>query len=81
MDTARRVLYAYRPQVETSGTAGRPRFLVPRDYFEYLVENRSIYTVPQIAEMIGVPLERCIGVWQSLAYPYRRSMPKLQMST
>ena len=52
MDTARSVLSAYRPQAETSGTAGRPRFFVPRDHLEYLVENR--FTVPQIAEMIDV---------------------------
>ena len=52
MDTARRVLSAYRPQAETSGTAGRVRFFVPRDHLEYLVENR--FTVPQIAEMIDV---------------------------
>ena len=52
MDTARRVLSAYRVQAETSGTAGRARFFVPRDHLEYLVENR--FTVPQIAEMIDV---------------------------
>ena len=52
MDTAGRVLCASRPQVETSGTAGRPRFFVPREHLEYLVENR--FTVPQIAELIGV---------------------------
>ena len=52
MDTARSVFSAYRPQAETSGTAGRPRFFVPRDHLEYLVENR--FTVPQIAEMIDV---------------------------
>ena len=40
------------PQAETSGTAGRARFFVPRDHLEYLVENR--FTVPQIAEMIDV---------------------------
>ena len=52
MDTARCVLYAYRPQAETSGTAGRPLFFVPRDHLEYLLENR--FTVPQIAETIDV---------------------------
>ena len=78
MDTARRVLYAYRPQVEMSGTAGRPRFFVPRDHLEYLVENR--FTVPQIAEMIGVS-PRTVHRRMAESYPYHRSMPKLQMST
>ena len=52
MDTARSVLYAYRPQVEPSGTAGRPRFFVPRTISN--ISWKTVLSVPQIAEMIGV---------------------------
>ena len=40
------------PPVEVSGRAGRPRFVIPVEQLQYLVDNK--FTVPQMADMIGV---------------------------
>lgn len=40
------------PSVEVTGRAGRPRFNVPMEQLQYLVDNK--FTVPQMADMIGL---------------------------
>ena len=66
MDTARR---AYRPQAETSGTAGRRDFCTSRPSRKTVLPCSNIGLSPRT-------VHRCMAE----SYPYRRSMPKLQMS-
>ena len=44
----------YPPPVTYTGMVGRPRFMIPREQLFFLIENN--FTVPQMAEMIGVSL-------------------------
>lgn len=43
---------AFSPAIRLTGSVGRPRFEIPREQLVWLIESK--FTVPQIAEIIGV---------------------------
>ena len=83
MDTARRVLYAYRPQVEMSGTAllGGRNFLYCTSRPSRISRGKPFYHPSNSRADRRFPSNGASAYGWSLAYPYRRSIPKLQTST